>query len=144
MPDMNFQFIDQGTIGPKERHRIRSHVMMGKNAGRPRPSRRKQTVAQVVPSLEPQARGARGTTNDALKAHEYKHALDLRPLLWDDLALTSFPEPLNVKSRSLLHQCTQAQLSSSTRLLFVMRIVLCCLTDLCLRVLARRRISVSA
>lgn len=41
---MAFQFIS-GNIGPEERRVIRAHVMVGKNAGRPRPTHRKQRVA---------------------------------------------------------------------------------------------------
>ncbi|KAK7188040.1 hypothetical protein PSPO01_05734 [Paraphaeosphaeria sporulosa] len=41
---MSFQFITND-IGPKERRLIRSHVMHGKNAGRPRPDRRKKRDA---------------------------------------------------------------------------------------------------
>lgn len=43
---MAFQFIS-GNIGPDERRLIRAHVMVGKNAGRPRPSHRKQRVATL-------------------------------------------------------------------------------------------------
>jgi hypothetical protein len=38
---MLLQFITETPTGPKERHLIRSHVMKGKNLGKPRPSRRK-------------------------------------------------------------------------------------------------------
>jgi hypothetical protein len=39
---MSLQFITSNTIGPKERRLIRSHVMAGKNAGKSRPSHKKQ------------------------------------------------------------------------------------------------------
>lgn len=96
---MTLQFIDQGAIGlgPSESDRriIRSHVMRGKNAGRPRPSRRKQTTlvhvkqALTSPCIPESAKSKPG-----------------RRLLWNDLCLTSFPQQLDSESTKLMHRCT--------------------------------------
>jgi hypothetical protein len=107
--NMQLQFIDHGSLGPVERKRIRSHVMKGKNAGRPRPSRKRQPVRQRV-----QCPDVHDTApvhpEDWCEVQEYTRTLALKPLLWDDFALTSFPQPLSSRSRALLHKCRQALL----------------------------------
>ena len=104
MTSMTLQFIDQGAIGigPSESDRriIRSHVMRGKNAGRPRPSRRKQTttIIHVKPALtSPSIPGSANSEPG-------------RPLLWNDLCLTSFPQQLDSESTKLMHRCMYAVL----------------------------------
>ena len=99
MTGMTLQFIDQGAIGirPSESDRriIRSHVMRGKNAGRPRPSRRKQTT--IVHLKHPL------TSPCVLTSAKCEPG---RPLLWNDLCLTSFPQQLDSESTKLMHRCT--------------------------------------
>lgn len=99
MPGMTLQFIDQSAVGlgPSESDRriIRSHVMRGKNAGRPRPSRRKQTTKIHV--------------KRALTSSRILGSANFRPgrrLLWNDLCLTSFPQQLDSESTKLMHRCT--------------------------------------
>lgn len=98
---MGLQFIDQkgapgADVTSAERRLIRSHVMKGKNAGRPRRSTKRQAdllcpVRRVltwsVPSVvvAPAARPGR--------------------LLWSDLSLTSFPQQLDSESTKLMHRC---------------------------------------
>ena len=93
MTGMAIQFIEQGSagIGTSERRIIRSHVMRGKNAGRSRPSTRKQTkIVHVKRLLTPP-----GTPASKCP----------RPLLWNDLCLTSFPQQLDSEATKLIHRC---------------------------------------
>ena len=102
---MTLQFIDQGAIGigPSESDRriIRSHVMRGKNAGRPRPSTRKQTTI---------VHGKRVRTAPGILGSGYSKLG--RQLLWNDLCLTSFPQQLDSESTKLMHRCTFSVLLS--------------------------------
>lgn len=98
---MALQFIDQkgspgAGISSAERRLIRSHVMKGKNAGRPRRSMRRSTsvLYPVRRVLTWSAPGVAGTPA-------------ARPvqLLWSDLSLTSFPQQLDSESTKLMHRC---------------------------------------
>ena len=95
---MTLQFIDQGAIGigPSEPNRriIRSHVMRGKNAGRPRQSTRKQT---------PIVHAKRVLISPGIPGPGYSKPG--RQLLWNDLCLTSFPQQLDSESTKLMHRC---------------------------------------
>ncbi|KAL4937878.1 hypothetical protein BDV06DRAFT_202107 [Aspergillus oleicola] len=78
---MVLQFIDHGPsgIGGSDRRIIRSHVMQGKNKGKPRRSTKKQ-IRAPVPYVLP------------------------RQVFWGDLCLTSFPQQLDSKSTALMHR----------------------------------------
>ncbi len=110
MTGMTLQFIDQGAIGigPSESDRriIRSHVMRGKNAGRPRQSTRKQTTIVHVKRVLafPRILGS-------------GYSKPGRQLLWNDLCLTSFPQQLDSESTKLMHRCTYSVLFSTHQLL---------------------------
>ena len=99
MTALTLQFINQGAVGtgPSESDRriIRSHVMRGKNAGRPRPSTRKPLTVVHAKSLL--------TSSHILGSACSKPT---RQLLWNDLCLTSFPQQLDSESIKLLHRCT--------------------------------------
>ena len=107
---MTLQFINQGAIGigPSESDRriIRSHVMRGKNAGRPRQSTRKQTTNLHVKRL---------LTSTRILGPAYSKPG--RQLLWNDLCLTSFPQQLDSESIKLMHRCTYSVLFSTHQLL---------------------------
>ncbi len=114
MTGMTLQFIHQGAIGigPSESDRriIRSHVMRGKNAGRPRQSTRRHTTI---------GHGKRVQISPRIPGPEYSKLR--RQLLWNDLCLTSFPQQLDSESTKLMHRCTcsvlfltHQQLSSSS------------------------------
>ncbi|KAK1731502.1 uncharacterized protein BDZ83DRAFT_597727 [Colletotrichum acutatum] len=78
-------FIEQNAagIGKSDRRALRSHVMRGKNAGRPRPSTRKQTNNVPI-----------------------KRQLKIpRRVFWNDFCLTSFPQELDPDSTRLMHRC---------------------------------------
>lgn len=99
---MALQFIDQkgapgADITSAERRLIRSHVMKGKNAGRPRRSTKRQTAL-----LYPVRRVLTWSTGPGVVA-----APAARPgqLLWSDLSLTSFPQQLDSESTKLMHRC---------------------------------------
>ena len=100
---MTLQFIDQGAVGmgPSESDRriIRSHVMRGKNAGRPRPSTRKQSTIVHV---------KRVWTAPGILGSGYSKPG--RQLLWNDLCFTSFPQQLDSESTKLMHRCTYSVL----------------------------------
>lgn len=104
---MNLQFIDQSKpgIGSAERRLIRSHVMRGKNKGRPRPSWKSKKTTERSKSLW----AADGTT--------LKPSYTIpRQVLWSDLCLTSFPQELDAESTALMHRC---MLSTRTRALLL-------------------------
>jgi hypothetical protein len=108
---MRLQFVDQSSIGPEERRRIRSHVMKGKNAGRPRPTKKKLPSVNRAPGRSPETSTSEGSSSpEALMREECRHTLALTPLLYDDLALSSFPEQLGGKPRARLHQCKLVRL----------------------------------
>ncbi|KAK0734720.1 hypothetical protein B0T26DRAFT_737273 [Lasiosphaeria miniovina] len=91
---MVLQFIDQGAagIGLSERRLIRSHVMKGRNAGRPRQSSKKQTgvvhIRRILPMNPPPGVLMPPCT---------------RPLSWNDLTFATFPGELDGESRRLMH-----------------------------------------
>ncbi|KAI1374524.1 hypothetical protein F4677DRAFT_425311 [Hypoxylon crocopeplum] len=91
---MALQFIDQGAkgIGSSERRIIRSHVMKGKNAGRPRKSTRKQTSIVHV---------KRVLTSTGIPGSGYSNP---QQLLWNDLSLITFHEQLDSESTKLMHR----------------------------------------
>ncbi|KAF0326362.1 hypothetical protein GQ607_006262 [Colletotrichum asianum] len=77
-------FIEQNAagIGKSDRRALRSHVMRGKNAGRPRPSTRRQASGVPV-----------------------KRQLKMpRRVFWNDFCLTSFPQELDSDSTRLMHR----------------------------------------
>jgi hypothetical protein len=95
---MALQFIDEGPIGigpsKSDRRIIRSHVMKGKNAGRPRQSSRRQTtIGHVKRILTPLRMLGPGYQKPG------------RQPLWHDLCLTSFPQELDSESTRLMHRC---------------------------------------
>lgn len=112
MTDMTLQFIDQGAIGigpsGSDRRIIRSHVMRGKNAGRPRQSTRKQTTNFHV---------KRVLTVPRILGSGYSIPGLGRKLLWNDLCLTSFPQQLDSESTKLMHRCQYNVLFSFYQLL---------------------------
>lgn len=95
MAGMTLQFIDQGTkgISRSERRIIRSHVMTGKNAGKPRKSTRRQTAPVQAKRLL------------TLSSPPGVGCSELRQPLWNDLSLTSFPQQLDSESTKLMHRC---------------------------------------
>jgi hypothetical protein len=115
---MALQFINQGNMSTAERRLIRSHVMKGKNAGRPRPCQKRDRhivpIRRVLRYQEPP--GCEKNSVAPAKHHNCKDALCLchKQLLWDDLALISFPKQLETESRNLIHQCTVTQYYSPT------------------------------
>ncbi|KAL4867502.1 hypothetical protein BDV12DRAFT_120242 [Aspergillus spectabilis] len=85
---MALQFIDHSPsgIGSFERRLIRSHVMQGKNKGKPRRSIKKQrNVAELKCALS-------------------APYVIPRQVFWGDLCLTSFPEQLDSESTALMHR----------------------------------------
>ncbi|PWY83801.1 hypothetical protein BO94DRAFT_586850 [Aspergillus sclerotioniger CBS 115572] len=87
---MALQFIFQNPngIGSSDRRIIRSHVMQGKNAGRPRRSTKKKLDTEVRRIL-----------------YDPKCAYVMpRQVLWGDLCLTSFPQELDSESTALMHR----------------------------------------
>ncbi|KAH8898767.1 hypothetical protein GQ53DRAFT_836819 [Thozetella sp. PMI_491] len=101
---MDLQFINHSAIGREQRRAIRSHVMKGKNAGRPRPPRRRPDAIPTKPIWD-QFRPQKCTNLDvAFMGQDPRRSLDLRPLLWNDMTLISFPQQLSSGSSSLLRQ----------------------------------------
>lgn len=115
---MPLQFINQSggpEPGPEDRRLIRSHVMKGKNAGRPRPSTRKPRqiapIKRVLRQLELTSCTADdiSTLAQECKEHgsQYAHTLFTKQPLWHDMALVSYPQQLSTESRRLIHHCKQ-------------------------------------
>lgn len=97
---MALQFIDQkgvpgADISSAERRLIRSHVMKGKNAGRPRRSTRRQAAL-----LYPVRRVLTWSGPSVVVAPAARPG----QLLWSDLSLTSFPQQLDSESTKLMHR----------------------------------------
>ncbi|KAH9206689.1 hypothetical protein DL95DRAFT_438854 [Leptodontidium sp. 2 PMI_412] len=101
MSSTSLQFISQGTAGKRpggsDRRLIRAHVMKGKNAGRPRPSTKKATA--IVQIKHPFTATRIPTT-----AYPQPAPKAGRPLLWNDLCLTTFPGQLDSESTKLMHR----------------------------------------
>ncbi|KAK1570167.1 uncharacterized protein LY79DRAFT_527324 [Colletotrichum navitas] len=77
-------FIEQNAagVGESDRRALRSHVMRGKNAGRPRPSTRRRTSNVPI-----------------------RRQLKIpRRVFWNDFCLTSFPQELDPDSTRLMHR----------------------------------------
>lgn len=110
MSSTPLQFISQGTAGKRpggsDRRLIRAHVMKGKNAGRPRPSTKKATA--IVQIKHPFTATRIPTT-----AYPQPAPKAGRPLLWNDLCLTTFPGQLDSESTKLMHRCTSISKSST-------------------------------
>ena len=89
---MVLQFIDQSSsgIGSSDRRIIRSHVMRGKNKGKPRRSTKKEKNVAALRHL--------------LTAPEFGYKMP-RQILWGDLCLTSFPKEMDSASMALMHRC---------------------------------------
>ena len=110
-PTMNLQFISVGQgrssgKGGYERRLIRSHVMKGRNSGKSHPSAQKlvpakRTLVRYDCLGCSEARVARRVHTCAC----YQQTLDMRQLIFDDLALVSVPYQLDRRLRGLLHEC---------------------------------------
>ncbi|KAF2451520.1 hypothetical protein P171DRAFT_7734 [Karstenula rhodostoma CBS 690.94] len=100
---MTWQFITND-IGPKERRLIRSHVMTGKNAGRPRPSHRKKRDAATQ-----QITSQHAVTHKQDRMVPQRRTQDLQRsnlfdrLVCNDLAFAEIPQQ-STKSIELLRQ----------------------------------------
>ncbi|KAF1946938.1 hypothetical protein EJ02DRAFT_430485 [Clathrospora elynae] len=100
---MLLQFITETTIGPQERRLIRSHVMKGRNAGRPRPPRRRLQESSITQCDAQKSASPAGLQLEAIALYS-RNPLDLKHLLWNDLTLTSFPHNIGPNSRRSIYQ----------------------------------------
>ncbi|KAH8666891.1 hypothetical protein BX600DRAFT_511780 [Xylariales sp. PMI_506] len=106
---MPLQFInlheEPTRIGGEGRRLIRSHVMKGRNTGKSRrtligtPSKRILLRFDCLGCSD--AKIARRVHSCAC----YKRILDMRQLIWNDLALVSVPYQLDRRLRGLIHEC---------------------------------------
>lgn len=113
---MSLLFIDEKAVGPSERRLIRSHVMKGKNAGRPRPSTRRQKVTGLGKRYGQQ--NGHATAFLGIPAHAALPGPDplsemaspavslgqLR-LIWNDMSLIRFPDRMTSEATKGLHRC---------------------------------------
>lgn len=103
---MLLQFITDSGTGPNNRRAIRSHVMKGKNAGKPRPSRKPliHRCAQLPKgSLK---RAPEHDEPDEPDEHEllfHEHKITLDRLLWNELAIASFPEQVSPETTKFIY-----------------------------------------
>ncbi|KAH9907280.1 hypothetical protein F4778DRAFT_721253 [Xylariomycetidae sp. FL2044] len=91
---MSLQFIgeDPSTgISVSARRIIRSHVMRGKNAGRPRPSKKKPTTTPPI------RRVLTWSGPPGQRQPRPQH------VFWNDLSLTTFPHQLDAGTTKLIH-----------------------------------------
>ncbi|KAH7095519.1 hypothetical protein FB567DRAFT_586834 [Paraphoma chrysanthemicola] len=98
---MLLYFVTDPSIGPKDRRLIRSHVMRGKNAGRPRPARtplKHQTfiapITDIIQDPKP----------EELQDLDLRHTLKLDRLFWNELTIASFPEQISAQTRRFVYQ----------------------------------------
>lgn len=97
---MILQFVDDTTIGPKERRLIRSHVMKGKNAGKPRPARARLIHRDCqTPEKSPH------DDKQGLMIHN-KPVIPLNRLFWNDLSLTTYPSPIDSSTHDFVYSRT--------------------------------------
>ncbi|KAH7414238.1 hypothetical protein DE146DRAFT_24756 [Phaeosphaeria sp. MPI-PUGE-AT-0046c] len=95
---MLLQFVNDPTIGPKERRLIRSHVMRGKNAGKSRIPRKPLVHRDFkIPILNPQERFDDGDS-------EIKHIIYPHQPLWNELSLTSYPYHIGPEKERFVYQ----------------------------------------
>lgn len=99
---MTFQFITN-EIGPKERRLIRSHVMHGKNAGRPCGSRRKIRDA-ITQQSSAQHADTHGIFRPRLELRDIYRSDLFDRLICNDLAYAEIPQQ-STQSIELSRQC---------------------------------------
>jgi hypothetical protein len=109
---MLLQFITEPTISAKERRLIRSHVMQGKNAGKPRIARTKLTHRDLQHPSTPKANAP---DVNGLMELDSRHALSLHRLLWNDVSLTTYPYSLSSETQNFVYQRTYAIPTSPPR-----------------------------
>jgi hypothetical protein len=97
---MLLQFVTDATIGPKERRLIRSHVMKGKNAGKPRPARKRLIHRSVATPVCTEQDDSDETQSLA------KSISSLPPLLYIELNPSSLPCDLGSVSEKFIYQRT--------------------------------------
>ena len=97
---MLLQFITEPSIGPKDRRIIRSHVMKGKNAGKPRSARRASTHRCARSQA---TRSENCPETDELIELDLQHTLSLDRILWNELTLAAFPEHVNPETTKFVY-----------------------------------------
>jgi hypothetical protein len=100
---MLLHFVTEPKIGAKERRQIRSHVMQGKNAGKPRIARSKLIHCDLQPSKEA---GTDTSGLNSLVELDSKHTLSLHRLLWNDVSLTTYPYRTSPEMDKFVYQRT--------------------------------------
>jgi hypothetical protein len=105
---MSLQWVDQCKITADARRRIRSHVMKGKNAGRPRPERKplksdRGGKRQLSHGSHTISDSESRTSHQALLRYYTKPGTE--QLFWNDLCLASFAEIPSSESVRFIHQC---------------------------------------
>lgn len=103
---MLLQFVNDTAIGPEERRLIRSHVMRGKNAGRPRPPRKPLVHRKEELSIS-------RSDDKRQEVGEIKHILYPHQPLWNELSLTSYPYYIGPEKERFVYQSKSRQLSAS-------------------------------
>ncbi|OAK98702.1 hypothetical protein IQ06DRAFT_378573 [Phaeosphaeriaceae sp. SRC1lsM3a] len=94
---MLLQFVNDTAIGPEERRLIRSHVMRGKNAGRPRPPRKPLVHRKEELSIS-------RSDDKRQEVGEIKHILYPHQPLWNELSLTSYPYYIGPEKERFVYQ----------------------------------------
>jgi hypothetical protein len=98
---MLLQFISEPTIGARERRLIRSHVMKGKNAGKPR-----QPKAQLIHKGSAESTGSsEEDVSENLKMRA-KHKSLLYQVYWNELSSTSYPCEIGPETERFVYQRT--------------------------------------
>jgi hypothetical protein len=100
---MILQFVNDTAVGPKERRLIRSHVMKGKNAGKPRPARTRLMHRDRQISTTLACHGDKG--------HETRKdpTIPLERIFWNDLSLTSYPSAIDSSTHDFAYSRTPPQ-----------------------------------
>lgn len=119
---MFVQFVPGSNIGSKDRRLIRSHVMKGKNAGRPRTNRKPLIHRSAQPSHS-------SSKTSTITKHE-EHALVqagqqvlIERLLWNDLTIATFPEHVSPDVTKFVYHRTYAPI---TPIIHAMHLSLTC------------------
>lgn len=102
---MLLHFVSDPAIGAKERRLIRSHVMKGKNAGKPRPPRKPllhRELKAAISDLAARSERVNIKADQRLCPHQP---------LWNELSLTSYPYHIGPEKEKFVYQ-SQSQTSN--------------------------------
>lgn len=106
---MLLQFITETPTGPKERHLIRSHVMKGKNLGKPRPTRKRPVNIKSSTAKSDAVQSAPESPPDWSDAEEIEalysdHVVGHDWAMWKKYKLNVHPRHMRSEAETYVYQ----------------------------------------